>query len=333
MKKIATFVVTAALAAAMSLGLPACTPEESPDSVSVYMPDGAPALAMAQLMVDTPDFGREVSYHVVEANLIQTYVSGEMSADVCVLPVNAAATVAGTGENYTMLGVVTHGNLYMVSSKYTDEITNENLTTLVGKSVGCIQLQSFVGTVFKAILDQSNIEYTVIENVSQATTDKVNLINIAKPTDEISPAAEYDYMVAAEPVITAKTSSGALSVVGDLQELYGQNGYPQAVMIAKNSLIENSPEFIDDLIAAVSASAEWVNSDEVSVEAIISAVNSNGGVGSLTVNNLKPDTISRCAINFVSAQDSREDVLEFIQKYNSVTGSSLTLSNQFFYNK
>ena len=333
MKKLITLVTAAACAATMAAGLSACTSQEQSGAVSVYMPDGAPALSMAQLMVDTPDLGRDVSYNVVNANTIQTYVSGDMQADVCILPVNAAATVAGNGENYTMLGVVTHGNLYMVSSKYTEEITDENLTTLIGKSVGCIQLQSFVGTVFKAILDQAEVDYTVVSDVSQAEADKVNLININDPATEISPSANFDYMIAAEPVITAKTSSGALSVVGNLQELYGENGYPQAVMIAKNTLIESSPEFIDNLISAVKKSAEWVNSDDVSVQSIVAAVNGNGGANSLTANNLKPDTIARCAISFVSAGDSRAEVLAFIEKYNAVTGSSITDSDQFFYNK
>ena len=332
MKKLATILTAAALAATIPFGFAACGGEGDNSSVSVYMPDGAPALAMARLMVEEPDFGREVSYNVVNANTIQTYVTGDMAADVCVLPVNAAATVAGNGANYTMLGVVTHGNLYMVSSKYSEEITNSNLTTLVGKSVGCIQLQSFVGTVLKAILDDANIEYTVISDASLAESDKVNLINIANPASEITPAASFDYMVAAEPVITAKTSGGALSVVGDLQELYGENGYPQAVLIAKNSLIESSPQFIRDLMEEVEVSAQWINSGEASIDAIISAVNSNGGANTLTSGNLKADTISRCAVSFVSASDSRSGVLEFIQKYNAVNNTSLTLADSFFYN-
>ena len=82
--------------------------------VTVYAPDGAPALALARLMSQEMTFGKEaVDYNIVDATTIQTYVSGESpQADIAVLPVNAAAKVLGDGSVYQMLGVVTHGNLY-----------------------------------------------------------------------------------------------------------------------------------------------------------------------------------------------------------------------------
>ena len=330
MKKFVKIVAAASLAACVSWSFAACARDGSDGGVvSVYMPDGAPALAMAQLMVEEPDLGIETKYNVVDANTIQTYVSGG-GADVCILPVNAAAAVAGDGKSYTMLGVVTHGNLYMLSAKYDQNVTSENLTSLVGKSVGCIQLQSFVGTVLKAVLDVKGIPYTVVEDVSQADEGKVNLINIANPATEITPAAEFDYMVAAEPVVTAKTSNGAIKVVGDLQQLYGEGGYPQAVMVAKNSLAEDEPEYITALISAVTESAEWIVSDDASAEDIVEAVNGNGGA-TLNVNNLKPQTISRCAVSFQTALSAREEVLAFIQKYNAVTQSDIKVSDSFFY--
>lgn len=330
MKKFLTALTAAACAAAISFALPACgAADEDVTKVSVYMPDGAPALAMAQLMVDEPDLGADVEYNVVAASAIATYVSGG-TADVCILPVNAAVQVASNGENYSMLGVVTHGNLYMLSADE-QEVTRDGLDELVGKTVGCIQLSSFVGAVFKIILEEENIPYTVVEDISAASPEAVNLINIANPAQEISPAAGFDYMIAAEPVVTAKTSTGALKVVGDLQELYGEEGYPQAVMVAKNSLISQSPEFITSLISAMNGNAEWILSDDASVADIVAAINSNGGANSLTENNLKPATIERCAISFDPAAQSRQSVIDFIEKYNAATKSSLSVADKFFY--
>ena len=324
--------LAAALAAAVTaLSFSACTKPSDEDAVSVYMPDGAPALALAQLMAESSEWDRNVEYNVVDANTIQTYVTGEMQADICVLPVNAAAKAAGDGSSYTMLGVVTHGNLYMLSSEYSEQITNENLTSLVGKTVGCIQLGNFVGAVFKTILDNAQIEYAVISDAGQASADKVNLMNIADPAKEIVPGALFDYMIAAEPVITAKTASGQLSVVGNLQSLYGENGYPQAVMIAKNSLIEDNPQFIASFIEGVKDSAEWLLSPEALPADIAAAVNSHGGANSLTEKNLTKDTLVRCAVSFEPAAEARRSVLDFITSFNRVTGSSLTLADKFFY--
>ena len=43
-----------------------------------------------------------------------------------------------------------------------------------------------------------------------------------------------DYFVAAEPAASTRANATGLNFVGDLQELYGsENGYPQAVIVAK----------------------------------------------------------------------------------------------------
>ena len=156
--------IACAAAAVFVLGVSACAEDTGSGefSYTVAMPDGAPALAAARLMVEDMQFGVEVNYTVVNSNAITQQVSGGV-ADICILPVNAAVQLAGSGETYSLLGTVTHGNLYMLSAKYPDEqITVSNLDTLVGKTVGCIQLSSFVGNVFKIILEDNDIPYTVV---------------------------------------------------------------------------------------------------------------------------------------------------------------------------
>ena len=72
----------------------------APEAVQVYMPDGAPALALAKLMNEG---GTDAEYHVVDSSTIQVYVTGDApAADVCVLPVNLASKLLGTGEEYQM---------------------------------------------------------------------------------------------------------------------------------------------------------------------------------------------------------------------------------------
>ena len=328
--------IACAAAAVFVLGVSACAEDTGSGefSYTVAMPDGAPALAAARLMVEDMQFGVEVNYTVVNSNAITQQVSGGV-ADICILPVNAAVQVAGSGETYSLLGTVTHGNLYMLSAKHPDEqITVSNLKSLVGKTVGCIQLSSFVGNVFKIIFEDNDIPYTVVESVSDAKSDSVNLINIADPSTGITPAAEFDYMIGAEPLVTAKTTAApALKIVGDIQALYGENGFPQAVMLAKNSVIEQNSEFISSLMAAVEANAEWIASDDADMTAIVNAINANygGATSSLNANNLNSTVISRCAIEFVSATECRQEITDFIDKLEAVTGTTLTIADKFFY--
>ncbi len=328
--------IACAAAAVFVLGVSACAEDTGSGefSYTVAMPDGAPALAAAQLMVEDMQFGGEVNYTVVNSNAITQQVSGGV-ADICILPVNAAVQLAGSGESYSLLGTVTHGNLYMLSAKHPDEqITVSNLKNLVGKTVGCIQLSSFVGNVFKIIFEDNDIPYTVVESVSDAKSDSVNLINIADPSTGITPAAEFDYMIGAEPLVTAKTTAApALKIVGDIQALYGENGFPQAVMLAKNSVIEQNSEFIADFISAVEVNAEWIASDDADMTAIVNAINANygGATSSLNANNLNSTVISRCAIEFVSATECRQEITGFIDKLEVVTGTTLTIADKFFY--
>ena len=328
--------IACAAAAVFVLGVSACAEDTGSGefSYTVAMPDGAPALAAARLMVEDMQFGGEVNYTVVNSNAITQQVSGGV-ADICILPVNAAVQLAGSGETYSLLGTVTHGNPYMLSAKHPDEqITVSNLKNLVGKTVGCIQLSSFVGNVFKIILEDNDIPYTVVESVSDAKSDSVNLINIADPSTGITPAAEFDYMIGAEPLVTAKTTAApALKIVGDIQALYGENGFPQAVMLAKNSVIEQNSEFIADFISAVEENAEWIASDDADMTAIVNAINANygGATSSLNANNLNSTVISRCAIEFVSATECRQEITGFIDKLEAVTGTTLTIADKFFY--
>ena len=115
MKKILSTLLSAVIVGVSALGFAACNNQSK--GIEVYVPDGAPALAIAQLVAEDMQFGKEVNYHVVDADSISSNVTyGDMNknADLCILPVNAASKLLGDGANYKMLGTVTHGNLYLV---------------------------------------------------------------------------------------------------------------------------------------------------------------------------------------------------------------------------
>lgn len=121
--------------------------------VTVYMPDGAPALSMATLMRDDTETDG-VTYKVVAAEEISAQVTNKdeaKNADLCVLPITAASKLLGSGEKYVMLGTVTHGNLYLIS-KDGETITAENISSLQGKKIGVLQMNNVPGLTLKAVL-------------------------------------------------------------------------------------------------------------------------------------------------------------------------------------
>ena len=335
MKKIFALMLSVLLLAFGVVFFSACGKDES--VIDVYMPDGAPALSMAQLMSEENDFDANVQYHVVNANTIQTYVTGENpDAELCVLPVNAAAQALGNGTAYRMLGTVTHGNIFIISETSSDTLTVETLNTLVGKKIGCIQLNSFVGLVLKMVLADNEIEYTVIEDASQATADKVNLLNISDPSTQIVAGAPHDFIVAAEPVVSAKTNAiKTFSIVGNLQTLYGEGGYPQAVLVAKTSLIEENADLVETFTQAVISNAEWLKAETTSSDTIVSAIQSHlpeGQSPTFNAKNLSKTVIENCAIRFERAAECKDSVQSFLSKLSSVSGGvTFTMADSFFY--
>lgn len=342
MKKFFTAFLSALVLALSVIGFTACNNNSTETggygTVSVYMPDGAPALSMAKLMKDNAQFNQNVEYNVVNASLIQTFVTGQNpKADLCVLPVNLASKLLGKGDRFKMLGTVTHGNLFLLAKNGTAEITKNNLSSLVGKTVGIINLAAIPGLTFKLILKDNNLAYNELGNDGTVDGAKVNLK--AVEASEVIPAnSDCDYFVVSEPAATTKINAtkGNLTQVGNLQTLYdGSNGYTQAVLVAKTELIERENKFITEFTVALSANVEWLLNEATSMTDIVSAVEAHLDDGlspMFTAANLNKTVIENCAINFVKSADCKEEVNAFISKLIEINASSASaVSDRFYY--
>lgn len=309
---------------------------QSAEKVKIYLPDGAPALAVAQLMSESSEFSASAEFSVVDASVIQTYVAGESpAADMCILPVTAASKLLGNGENYKMLGTVTHGNLFLMKKSGGVDITSENIQSLKGKTVGVINLAAVPGLTFKIILEKYGLESFQPEG-DERDENKVNLV--AVNATEVLPSDKVcDYFVVPEPAATTKfkATNGALSFAGSLQNLYAsENGYPQAVLVVKNSLIESNIGFVEKFMSALSENAEWLLNENTSAEEIVSAVESklNGMTPTFTAANLSKEVILNCAVKFVKSSDCKEEVNGFLQKVIKINPSAASaVSDSFYY--
>ena len=134
---------------------------EHPSKISVYAPDGAPALGLAKLMAE--DTLKNTEYHIIDANTVQTVVGGaDPKADICVLPVNLAVKLLGNAQNYKLIGTLTHGNLYLLSKNGT-QIDGDNIKDLIGKTVGVVNLPQVPGLTFKVILNNYGIKFLELQ--------------------------------------------------------------------------------------------------------------------------------------------------------------------------
>lgn len=334
MNKMTAIMAAIALSATATVGLYGCGGEKEGEALKVFAPDGAPALSVARLYEG--ELAEKFDINIVDANTIQTYVSGENAqADIAIMPVNAAVKLLGNGDKYKMLGTVTHGNLYILKKATGEEITSSNLSSLVGKTVGVINLANVPGLTFKAILADNDLEFNELKDGAEAASDKVNLKAI-DAAEAVPSNADCDYFVVPEPAASTKVSAtgGKLSFAGDLQELYeGGEGYPQAVAVAKTSV---SADDITAFIDTFDDTKTWLMDVNTSAETIVSAVNSlmykADYVSTLTANTLTRTVIENSGIGFVTASESKADVLAYMSKINSVASSSFgTPTDAFFY--
>ena len=335
MKKFITLILSLLLLL-VSLFSFGCKTETQSDKLQLYAPDGAPALSVARLIHDKKAVG-EVKNNVVNASAIQTFVTGEKpKADFCIMPVNAAVKLLGNASRYQMLGVVTHGNLFIMKKATGEQITKANLTDLLGKKVGVINLANVPGLTFKAILNDASIEYVDITESGAVYANKVNLIALANG-QAVTPQADCDYFVVPEPAATTKENAtqGKLSIAGSLQELYGEGqGYPQAVLVAKKSVIQDKPEVVAKLVNSFSQNQSWLTDSQTSMNDVVNAVQSALGedvTPTFNANNLNLTVIGNCAISFRSASLEKTAVLDYMTKINAITnGAWGTPANDFF---
>ena len=95
---------------------------ENKKGVSIYAPDGAPALSLTSF-IDKNFENTNVS--IIDSKKIGATITGKNpKADICILPINMASTLIGDGKTYKMIGTITHGNFYFLSSLYSFFFTN-----------------------------------------------------------------------------------------------------------------------------------------------------------------------------------------------------------------
>lgn len=183
---------------------------------SVYAPDGAPALALANAISESRVAGGSSGYgftfHIVASDQIRLGVTGAMPADFCILPVNLAANLLRSGENYKLLGTVTNGNMYLLSTLSTAPVVSslEDLAYLKGEKVGVVQLANVPGLTFRLVLERAGIPYKIVSEADDTLdSDKVNLVPIANPATEVTLVGGYGYFLCPEPAASAKVKATA----------------------------------------------------------------------------------------------------------------------------
>ncbi|MCH5164247.1 MAG: ABC transporter substrate-binding protein [Clostridiales bacterium] len=309
----------------LSVGLFACTngdvtpgddtPEGSTpgnnEVIEIYLPDGAPALSLVSLFDKTEIGGQTVKFIVVPSSNIAAYLMNG-KADLAIVPTNAAAIIYNRDNPYKYVSANTHGNLFMVGLDDAD-----SLEDLKGKVVGVIGQGQVPDLIFRTLLGDAGIEYEVGD---KPVDGKVSLY-YAQDGGTLLPlikTGKVNYGVLGEPAVTTALSNiEGSKVIFDIQQLWGE-GYPQAGLMAKNSVSDDFLKALFDELEQNESYAEQ-NPGEAKERIAAHMIESS----ETTVKVLTADTVKRCNVRLVKAEDCKDDVIAFLTAFYNLEPSSI----------
>lgn len=332
MKKKLCVVLIFALAAALACVFVACNKGTFPE-LSLYVPDGAPALSVAKIIKDgkiaDSDGTQKINSHVTTGEeVIAKCANGE--ADMAVLPTNAAVKICSTRSDYQLYSVNVYGVLYIVGREPISSVSE-----LVGKRLYSIGLGNTPEYVFETICDGQKPKVEYEEYDGPSTLYGKVMVKYFTDASEIIPLflqGQGDYALVGEPAATQLMRK--LVEKGfdpgtplDLQQLWKEvtesdkDGYPQASLIVKKSVVDAA--FRSRLDGTLNANAAYLEANAGEVKGVL-----NGAGSTLTV-DFNKEIIKRCNIAFTDGYSAKSDIETFLANFKGME-EFLPLSPEIF---
>ena len=285
--------------------------------VTIYIPDGAPALGLAYMMANhTTVAGQRVRYVVIPPASLPEHVVRRTS-DMAVMPINSALNLYAHG--YGLAAVLTHGNLFLVGAA-DGGIAPDNFEweMLAGRSVGTIGLNLAPGSVLRYILNRKGVEGA---ELSQGIAP-----NLAQQVR----AGGLKAAVFAEPEVT--NLSEGLVVLADIQkawyDLTYMEGFPQAVLMVRD---DADTDFVKEFLRLKAAGevSGWLLNN---LQAVRAVVDSNMFAGAQTSIVLSADNAAaRRQIEGSNIRTQTTGLREYVEEFIRRTmGESALPTNEFF---
>lgn len=307
----------------LGLGLASCGQEKQvPNEVNIYMPDGTPALALANVLDEGFVYeDSKTNFHIVQAAEIAARVAQE-NCDLAILPTTAAAQLyVSRGIKLQLASVNVFGNLYITG---TSEISS--LEDLKGKLI--LTTATTTIQMVKYVLDGNHIPY---EEAGEAVEGKVALSTV-NDASEIIPQIKQAitkktelYGVLGEPQVTrAQSLIPDMKIAVDLQAEYKKlttyDGYPQACLIVKQDFVNTYPDYVKKLLSKLETNQKYLESHIDTLPEVFKKHESNLGNMTFTL-----DTIARCNVRLERASKVKDSVKEYVK-----TLTKLDLNDDFF---
>ncbi len=285
----------------LALSVAGCKPAAQGE-IDIYVPDGAPALAVASIIADEQFYNGKVKVHVVtEDNIVPNILNGE--ADVALLPGDTAADLYNKGAEYKLLSANSFGLLYLVG------VPMENLNELKGKVVYSIGKGKIPEYVFKIVLEANGLEYVE----SDTPVEGKVALKYMNGTEIVPSLVQglASYALLGEPVVTQVLTKGqarGLQIIGDIQQLWkehtGSETFVQSCALVSDEIA--GTDFIDALVEKLQTNKQFLLDNTNQLTSLLQSA------GSALQVNFTADIINRCNLDFTLASDVKKQYTDFL---------------------
>ncbi|MDE6013445.1 MAG: hypothetical protein K2O05_02550 [Anaeroplasmataceae bacterium] len=303
------------------MGISSCK-SKTPKEVDIYLPDGTPALAMANILDEGFTYeSTKTNFHIVPAGNIAQEVSAD-TCDLAIMPVTAAATLYNKGIEIRLVSVNVFGNLHIVGTNELDsleELKGQIVYTTTGTTIAMV----------KYLLSNSNISFGEGEEKEDGKVMLCSKNDASEIIPLLSKAAKdgvQAYGVLGEPVVTKALALPAnLKLTFDLQKIYKDlkqtDGYPQAGLVVKKSFAEEHPDYVAALLDKLEENNAYLLAHTEQLPKVFEKYDS-----SLKGMTFTQDTISRCNVEAKRAKTIENDILGYVKEL-----AKLDLTSDFIY--
>lgn len=311
MKRILIFAIAVVLTVGMAMSVVGCNRDDD-NVINIYLPDGAPALALVSVFDKTEIGGQAVKFTVVPSGNITAYLMNG-TADLAIVPTNAAAIVYNKEYEYKYVSANTHGNLFMIGRSEVN-----SLSELKGKKVGVIGRGQVPDRIFQTLLFRNGIEFEEGDEVKDNNKVYITYADDGGVLLPMIKQSKVDFGILGEPAVTtALNSIDGAKMALNIQDAWG-NGYPQAGLMVKNSI---SDDFIKALFDELNKTASFA--EENPAEALQRIKDHMLEANETTVKVLTADTVRRSNVKLVKAADCKDDVIELLTAFYDLEPASI----------
>ncbi len=247
------------------------------EDLKIASPNGAPALALCSIAVDSPD-----QYTLLAAETI-TAEFANRTADFIIAPLNAGAKLYKMGKSsYKLAAVVSWGNLFIASQR-----ENFKLEDINGASITLFGENTINSSIALFVLKENGIVPASVSYLAGAPNTQQLLLS--------DPQA---IVMTAEPAVTAAKIKKPGITAYSVNELYkkatGNEGFTQAGLFVNPDTVQSSPNTVEAYLAMVAESTAKCNDDvaavaaaAVKLEILPNAKVANSAIPNITVRYVK----------------------------------------------